>query len=493
MFFLIASLCLLIGSIMGYVFVDGKNLGPVYGLMIIILAVYIWLYYKIGSKTDKQLYNWGLRPTYLCLFGLLVVNFQFFIDDISGIIDISESSICPWADNYFNKVFWGSYIIILCYIIGNYYSSNKFNFFKPRQKLIFNLTPWIALMTLCFICFVLTIDLRGFLTGSVYEGSGASNASVSISDTFEHLFQVFTLIILALYPINNLNQARNASISSYIKGLNVIFWIIFTAYLLLRIPSGDRGPVLYNTMALVYSYILYSKKITRIKGSLILLAIAIFFASIMTFIRNVDTRLNTVDKINVALENMNNFRNRSNASISPLTAELAKSVRCNFVAVRDIDKNFTDYSYGRFMILRSLSSLPGAKTSYFNDMGFSNEEISSAVFITKSYNGSNFYTFGLGSSLFAEAFLELGIIGVILTGLFLGWIMKKVDVVIVKKTKVSPILSIFSLQLACISFYIARSSLSETIGKCIYIIVLFWIINSIFQLLGISYYKPRSI
>lgn len=494
MLFAVYSAILFLISILGFIGGDRNEFQNYYGILIIFLIGYIVVYYRSGVKDLKQLYNWGLRPTYLCLLGLIIVNLQLFCDDIIGTVDIIDSSSCNWAESISDRVFFGGYIFVLSFILANYYTKHSFvsKSVNNETTRIYNLTPWIILAGLSFTGFIATINISHFISGEVYLGSGASDASTDSSQSFEHLLQVFCAITLVLYSLNNTRTNNYHDIKHYIKGIPCLFWIIFICYMGLRIPSGDRGPIMFNSLLIFYTFTIYSGRTIGLKYSFILLVCAIFLVSVFGYIRAMDTSLNFSERFDEALVYMDDVHKRETSSFSPYTSELAHSVRCNFVAVRDIDSYDKEYAKGRFFILTTISAIPGSKTKYLNDLGFANENIRSSVYITKSYNGTNYYSFGLGSSAFAEAYLEFGILGVILTGLVLGWFFKKVDLTFLNPKYISVYILLFIIQISSISFYISRSSISQAFGKGIYICALFYIISTILPIMGFKIYKNIS-
>ncbi|MEY8687210.1 O-antigen polysaccharide polymerase Wzy [Bacteroides sp. AN502(2024)] len=469
-FGIILSLFLWLFSITG----KDDSLSGLYPLFLVLIICYIILFYISDKKNDGSLSNWGLRPTYICLIGLIIVNLQFFFDESFCARKIGDFIPVSWAEQYYDKCFFGGCLFIVLFLLANYHTRNF-----PSVKCKTGLLPvksWVYIQLVFFLLFVITIDIESFLTGTIYVGSGASNADGGLSASFERFYDATSLIALALYTQKMVRSGECVSVKKYIKSISIVFWLPLCVYVILRLFSGDRGPVIYSTLSIIYSYTFVSKKIINIKVAVLFIAAGAFAVTLLGFIRSRSTELSFTEKVEQSLIRMNEKKNTEIQSFSPFTKELASSLRCNFVAVRAIEEGDANLSFGKFTILSSISSFPGARKEYFKPLGLSDEDFSSAVYLTQLSNKSKTYTYGIGSSVFAEAYLDLNIWGVIIVAILLGRIFKCIDLSYRYK-ELSPIVIIVIIRLAAMAIYVSRDSFSHWASYILSVLIIYWIIN----------------
>lgn len=457
---------------------NGNQLEKLYPTCLVLLLVYICLFYLSGLRKAPILYNWGMRPTYLCLFGILIVNLQFFVDKVLGFSTLSQSMPLPWAENYSDKCFFGGMLFVTVFILANYNSKTSWNI-KEEYNRKLTIWPWLIFMLLSFMVFLVKIDMVSFLNGSVYSGSGASDFKENISNSMERVFNVFLIIVLSVYTKIQLSKGEAVTVKKFIKGMPFLFWMMVTFYILLRLLSGDRGPVMYCSLSVLFSVLMVTHKTINMKRSILIIAIGAFTITLLGVVRGRAVSLTYSEKVEESLKRLQEINAERVKTISTYTRELAGSMKCNFICVRDIEEERTNYSFGRYAFLSAIGSFPGAKKRYFEYFGFKKSEIDSAEYITQSYNGSATYKNGLGSSVFGEAYLELGVFGIIITAAILGLVFKKVDLSYFNSGGLSIPVLIVVFKLSSISFYISRSSFSYTLSQVLYIWVIYFILNLI--------------
>lgn len=472
---IILSLFLWIFSITG----NEDSFSCLYPICLVLIIGYITLFYISDRKTDGSLSNWGVRPTYICLIGLVIVNLQFFFDVSFCGRKIKDFIPVSWAEQYSDTCFFGGCLFIVLFLLANY-NTRKFPLFRCKPRLL-PVKPWGYIQFAFFLLFVFTIDIESFLNGAIYVDSGTSNADGGLSASFERFYDATSIITLALYTQKMVRSGESITIKKYIKSISILFWLPLCLYLILRLFSGDRGLVIYGTLSIIYSYTFVSKKFTKIKIAVPFIAVGAFAVTLLGFIRSRSTELSFAEKVVQSLSRMEEKKNNEIQSFSPLTQELASSLRCNFVAVRAIEEGDADLSFGKFTILSSIFSFPGARREYFKPIGLSDEDFSSAVYLTQLYNKSKTYTKGIGSSVFAEAYLDLNIWGVIIVALLLGYVFKCIDLSY-KYKSLSPIVIIITIRLATMAIYVSRDSLSHLVAYILSILIIYWIINPFLKL-----------
>ncbi len=457
----------------------GDSFLDLYPIFLVLIMGYIILFYISDKKNCKSLSKWGLRPSYICLIGLVIVNLQFFFDVSFCDREINDFIPINWAKQYSDICFFGGCLFIVSFLLANYHTK-KCPFLRCKPWLL-PVNPWVCIQFVFFLLFVCTIDIGQFLSGAIYVGSGASNADGGLSASFERFYDATSLITLALYTQKLVRSSESISIKKYIKSISLLFWLPLCIYLILRLFSGDRGPVIFAILSIIYSYTFVSKKFTKIKVAILFIAIGAFVVTLLGFIRSRSTDLSFTEKVEQSLIRMDEKKVSEIQSVSPFTKELASSLKCNFVAVRAIEEGDADLSFGKFTILSSLSSFPGARKEYFKPIGLSDEDFSSAVYLTQLDNNSKTYSTGIGSSVFAEAYLDLNLWGVIIVAMLLGYIFKCIDLSYSYKV-LSPVVTIITIRLAAMSIYVSRDSLSHLVSYILSILIIYWIMNPFLKL-----------
>ncbi len=452
----------------------------VYPIFLVLIIGYILLFFISDRKQNYIISNWGLRPTYICFIGLVIVNIQFFFDESFCGTKIKDFIPVSWADQYLDKCFFGGCLFIVLFLLSNY-NTKKFPYAKSASTIL-PVKLWTYIQLLFFILFVINIDIVSFLTGAVYSGSGDSNADGGLSSSFERFYDATSLITLALYT-KKMSQWSDVSIKKYICSISLIFWVPLTIYIVLRLFSGDRGPVIYTTLSIIYSFTFVSKQFINVKLAILLMTCGAFAVTLLGYVRSRSTDLSFTEKVEQSLTRMSEKKDIEIQSFSPLTKELASSIRCNFVAVRGIEEGEANLSYGKFTVLSSFASFPGARKEYFKPIGLSDEDFSSAVYLTQLYNRTKSFTFGIGSSVFAEAYLELNIWGVIIVALLLGYLFKCIDLSYYYKGILSVAIIIIIIRWSAMAIYVSRDSLSHLVSYILSILIIYWIINPFLKFL----------
>lgn len=453
---------------------DGMSLSWFYIPWSIYIICVAYISYK--SERNASLHKFWIRPSLICFFSLIIVGFQLSIDDVLGYSSV-ETTLFAGAAKYADYCFFTASIFIFSYLIG---LSNTNNIIFSQKGL--NVTRkqaivWLILMIITFGLFLSTIDISFFLSGAAYHGSGDVDYVYTISNTLEGLYQTFFYITLACYSKSFYANNSPKSLRNYLKGFPILFWICVFFYLILRLLSGDRGPVIYNSLAILYSFIWCSKYKFKLPVVVAFLILGAMFVTFLGTFRSRDSDLSIALKV---YESINRQKDFDDKSIIGPTKELAESEDTHFMAVRDIALNRTGYSFGRYTLLSLTSAIPGLKRKYLYDMGLSPGEIDSAVYFSISSQGKN-YSFGEGSSMFGEAYLEFGILGMIIFGFLLGSFYKQLDISIMRNSNFSIIGLAIILKLSAQAIYMGRTSFAIELGALLHFIVLYYIFNIIIK------------
>ena len=103
--------------------------------------------------------------------------------------------------------------------------------------------------------FVFGFGFSNLISGASYLG-GNEAASGTIGTYGEILLYATNVAIVVLSS----SQKRNASFVGYLNSFPMSTKYVFVLYILIRMLSGDRGPVIYNGLLLLYGY-LYSSSV----------------------------------------------------------------------------------------------------------------------------------------------------------------------------------------------------------------------------------------
>ena len=178
------------------------------------------------------------------------------------------------------------------------------------------------------------------------------------------------------------------------------------------------------------------------------------------------------------VEAFTDFSNSSSARFSDKTIlsaseELALSIRCNQIAVNEIDNNNHPYHYGKYTFYQLIQCIPFVPGILRNQLKISDQELSSNVVMTDIYAGSH-DTYQIGTTIIADPYFELGTIGVIIMLLFVGYCYRYIDHGICINTPSNAIAVCVLILFASMSIYIPRSAFIFQLKNLIPILVFFY-------------------
>ena len=442
------------------------------------LVVYIF-YYINGLNHDKVLFSSWSRPSNLLLLGLLIVNFQTIANVCFGLSSISDYLKTPIYSIYTGKVLFLSISCFLGILSG--LSTNVGPFALKKNDMISNDNEfrfW-TFLTLIFLCsFVYNIDVHSFISGTDYVGSGAVDRVIKDSSYFEQLLTCSIIIVLGLQVKKKSAYRDVTTFKDFIVSFPSVFLLSVGIYFILRLLSGDRGPIIYTSCAFMYAYWMLTKK----RMSLVRLILIVFFAAsavtLLGEVRDLDKDISFFDRIN----NVDVMKAKEDLpSICSQTQELANSVNCNFIAVGDINAKKTDYKYGAYNLIAMIGSVPGSSFVLSKILGVNLRDYMTSEYVTISYFGPD-YPLGLGTTAVADFFLDFGAFFSFLLFYSCGLLYRKLDYVYTKQnvTNVSIYAIIAILKVSSIAIYTSRFSFAGTMSSALYVVIVFWVIHKLF-------------
>ena len=467
-YFILIILFYVLILVVQYYLVDVMT-GILYGFNFLFLLGILLLFVKIEKKTNRDLYSHWARPSNILAISLLIVNLQIIACVWIGYDTISNYLETTKYSNYISKVFYAGLIGICCYLMGYSWTKHKVN--AQSTKLTDVTNPKIllsCLVLMCFLLFLVNIDLVSFLTGMDYEGSGAADRTASASAIWETLLDTFLTIEVAYVTKNASNSENNITIYKYVKLFPFLIWVVVILYMSLRLISGDRGPVIYTGLMFFYSYIMIVKKKIKLTT---LVALMLIGAVSMTVINSVRSYRNYNQSFQEkVLRSFGDFKdNNGPKTFSPFTHELAKSVNCNFIAIYDVNEGKTDLKYGFYNFCELAGCIPGSAKLFKSFFDLDIYRTVTSEYVTISFLGKN-YLIGLGTTAIVDFYLDFGLLGIILGMFLLGLTYRKIDSMLIEKVS-SIFLLIFFLKFASMAIYIPRSSFSFVLNRCLYICV----------------------
>lgn len=461
------------------------GLDEYYILELILFSLNILFYlFSDDQKAIRSKINL-ISPSNVLLFGLLVVNLQIIIDILFGLGTLGDYIGTLGSSRYTFPLLHLSLLSITSYLLGAYHGVlPRLKQARSDRDVSYDTSLWMFLMTSVFFIFLYKIDVDSFFWGRDYARSGAFDRKQNDYASFETLLNVLFVIYVSVRSIvfRRASYLKNKKLLLYLKSFPLLFWVVFISYLILRAMSGDRGFVIYNLILLFFGV---SLAIQRRVSTYVLLFALFLGVSLTVFLgitRSQRGSVSFLDRIEYALDDFKGSptRDTSPPTILSGTQELARSVKCNYIAMDAIQGDGVNYTLGRYSLFGVLTSLPGSYT-IMSLLGVNPRDYLSAEFITINGLGHR-YDLGLGTSAFAEFYLEFGILGLLGGFYLLGWLFKVVDHVLTSSFQYQAWVYVFVLSLSSISIYIPRHSFAQAVGTAIYAVIIFLLISTLASL-----------
>lgn len=429
-------------------------------LIILSLSITALMCYGFNVRNINSIKGRILRPSLLLLFGICIIVFQNIIDLLLGNTDID-------ADVFGNRslimmgISYGS-MAMIAYIIG-YISTNTIpSSYRSDIEERIPLKFLTLLSVILFLKFLSTID-QFFFTGQTYIESGS--ILESHTNNSEVLLGICNTAILVQHAINN--RGNKISFREYLWRLPKIFLVLFFLYIILVLIRGTRFFAVRDLLLLVFSYIYCCRK-QPIRNS-----VAIVLCFVMSFILSVISfsRVLVTDDLSAKYSSsLEGFENRK--SFSPTTLELANSQFCDMVAINLFEQRGEPHLHGMIQ-LRYLAVIAIPNRILHKVWPVPVEKQGSAYLLTVKEKGRNSDT-GLGSTIYTDFYVDFGLVGMVICMIFVGFLFKKMDLILYSDTSKSYTIFIIVLLIyvsAC-AFYLSRSALIPTIRMPLYAYIL---------------------
>lgn len=286
------------------------------------VCLIIALVFFVRFCRHSQLAGYWLKPSNLFIIGYLAVNIQYILDYRLGLKnDSSTLIIYPQTLNY-------CFIIggagLIAFVLGYIWKRNNPSLYTSVDIVSNYKIPSFLMMLhfMLFCLFILTINVSDFLLGSAFVDE-------TTQSPFEGLFYLVTMVLVLFISRQNVH---NKSFVDYLKGFPVVSLTLIILYMVLRMFSGDRGPMIYTGLLLMYGYISATKKKWKLSIVVLLLMVSSLFVSLLGMARlgNLnDSFFNRIANSYTAYTSSGRFGDSGERSILSATEELGFSFMVN--------------------------------------------------------------------------------------------------------------------------------------------------------------------
>lgn len=441
---IVIAIILLLFSGKGY----SKSLLDI-SLLLIVIPVLIFLKENLS---DNRFLNKYLRITLLFTLGFVIVFFQKNIDLFFGFVSEGNNDLFC-VSSVVNKCCLYSVVGLSSFFIGNSIGMSFFKIgsFKKSEKCIsLKYISFQKLLFYFFLCTYIYTIAADILSGNYfYNEATMEEAAGSLSNYSNVMIYV---IVFTLLTSNVYNCRLNSNKISFYEFISTSGWLFNGAllfYLLLQFMIGDRGPIITIVLAYMLAYFLMSGKKIRM-----FVAIALVFlgAIMLTTIGQLRHETNIL-----TISDFVSYKNRSEMnSILPATNELAGSYNTLTYSVANVPLKH-DFFYGMIQIREIIIAVPFLHRFLpfaFSEITIENSSSDYCSYLIQGYNR----TYGNGSSLLADIYLDFGIVGIIIIMIWLGYFIYRLDMEIYYGNNIYWLLT--GLIFFSFSLYISRSVLT---------------------------------
>lgn len=460
--FLKGSLLLIIIGLFTYIFKTSDGYGGAQLMTIFALsAVALLLFFRDRSACSDQRFRL-LRPSVLLLLGMCIIAYQNGIDLIVGNYDKNTDIFLHHS--LINKGMAYASIGVVAFIFGYTATSTPFRSSRSTDNET-SLNALIFLSTVFTLMFLSTVD-SDFITGQSYIESGSLEDSHT--NNSEVLLNICNAAVLIQYAINN--AGRRMSLRRFIGGMPKLFLILLVIYLVLRLISGAREPVIRTGLIILFSYV-YANREQPFRNIVLLACIVAtsFILSIISIGRGVVT-----DDLSKKYET-GLMVYEARQSISPSTEELARSQFCDMIAINEFEKQDNEHLKGVIQG-RYLAVLFVPNRLLERVWPVETEMQGSAYYITTLERGRK-SNIGLGTTLQSDFYLDFGIVGMIICMMLIGMLLKRIDLALYSNAELrySLFTTTMIITLSATAFYLSRSAFIPSIRLPLYTFILLYI------------------
>lgn len=379
-----------------------------YIFILSIIYLILVLLFFLNQSIKEQ--NW-MRFDVIFLLGYSIVHFQIpFLASIG--IESSRPDFVWINKDVVNYATWMSTVSICLWMLG--YLS-----IKPNKKLIDNNCFFIDYKLLDIVLLVVFLGFlisagKNFLLGAndVNSWGGAATYFLLILETL--------LYLRIIYFFKDIN--KNVSVYDIFNRLilNKVFFSVLLGFTILFFLSGSRSEVISILLVTAFSYSIYIRKI-----SLKFVVISILLGSFIFTLVGLGRERNYSDLSNQNILERGFSTLQETEKRSNFTDELAYSVRIQYRAIDTVPESHP-YLFGVTYIGTLSGIVPFASSFFINTLDIPYCYQSSSRFFTCLGQGNNI-TYGEGSEILGDIYINFGLYGVFLVIYFFGIFSGKVQ------------------------------------------------------------------
>lgn len=455
----IEVLLLILYYILGFNTIDtGLQIG-----CIILVAVYAFIFIYHSQKGELR--NCWAKPSNLFVAGFLIVYYQFLLDYLLG-YKTASSFLDPTIVNFATLISTVGFISFVVAYVRKPIAINNTKVIPVVPKL----NVLVVFQIVFFVLFVKSIDVLKFITGA-----DAYDPASSASMDYEYAFQAVNIVLLMTVCFQN--RDKSLSLWGVIKNIPLISIILIFLYLILRLLSGDRGPVIYTLLVIFYAYIYLARKRFRFIYILVFFVIGATFVSLLGIARSSDLDMSFSERMLSATNELKeDSRAGGESTLSPITKELAFSYLSYEVMVKGMLKDNDGFKNGAYQGVVLVNIIPYASGWLHKEFNLTRDETSSSYYATYKYLGTD-PSWGLGTNCIGDFYMDWGIVGVLFCMYFVGLLFKWVDnLLFVKdKTYVTPAMLALAFCYASEAIYMPRSNITGLLKLFAFVLILFFV------------------
>lgn len=423
---------LLVGLFVIAFLIDTSSYSEVSAIILLCIAlasIIALLCYKDTHSAIRKVY---FRPIHIFLLSYVIVFFQTPIDILLGYnrsyYEIGRMDLMPECVRI-------AVLGLLAFFLGYL---NRDSLIKVRvTKTNMSQAPtdvFKILMSLLLILIVVVIPRNALMGG--YHTSALDDSIYSYLSSWVSVFMC-AFFIQHTINMRQKGEGKNYSLWKFVKSIGRWQNLNVLLYCLMILNIGDRGPIIVVTLIYYISYIsvtgtIPSKKI-MVTGFMVGVIVIAFLGYTKRFR---EANVGVFDRVIVTMQ-ADPHEEFAKESISPQTAELAGSYRCLSYSVADMKGN-GEYAYGRYQLQAIVACIPFAS-------GLFNLGRPSSNYISHLIQG-DFLTYGNGTSIIADFYLDGGLIGVVLLMFIFGYFVKRFEEVLFVSMN-------STILIYCIAFY----------------------------------------
>lgn len=439
-------------------------------LLLALVFIAALLFFKISNING----NW-LSFNVIFISGYFIVYFQIILLQHVGYYLPAWSYKQYWSDPKIeNLSLVVSVVAIILYMIGNIYAG-FFNYKKNNVSLKKETNSIFLLVIIIYVSYAAFFSTAGSYRSGVYYAADA----MPISNYFLKLFNASLTAAIIVKLTNIFLSKEQLSLYRYVRFFGLPLLLIITWHLGFSLYIGDRGVIIAYGLLFASAYVYKNKKIGLVKLIFILITASFFLTIVGEVRQSKDKSLTYYEQFVVSLSGKKeNSRWYEETVPGDSFIELAQSGRTLNHSLNNVPNNF-DFRYGIYALKRISGIIPGMQ-GVINSIVENGDDnyLSTAEFISYLIQGDN-QTYGDGTSITADLYLDFGITGVFLGmfifGLFIGFNETRFNRGDVSYLNIG-VVSFFVFYSK--SLYLSRSSIFLELS-IIFMVWLFLVINNV--------------